>query len=219
MGEACLKFNTPVTGGNVSFYNQSPDGPVYPTPTIGMVGLLQSIDDKMTMNFKQEGDAIYLIGQSQNDINSSEYLHKIIGEEFSPCPYFNLDEEYNMQTAVAGLIKEKAIASAHDVSEGGLFVTLLESAFTNNLGFDVAQKDDTIRSDAFWFGEAQSRVVVSVNAATEESLLLSLKTAAVPYTKLGSVSVGYIKMGDQNWGDISSWKNKYDNVIGAMMSK
>ena len=219
MGEACLKFNTPVTGGNVSFYNQSPDGPVYPTPTIGMVGLLQSVADKMTMNFKQEGDAIYLIGQSQIDINSSEYLHKIIGEEYSPCPYFNLDEEYNMQAAVASLIKEKAIASAHDVSEGGLFVTLLESAFTNNLGFDVAQKDDTIRSDAFWFGEAQSRVVVSVNAAIEEKMLLSLKTAAVPYTKLGTVSVGDIKIGDNNWGDISSWKNKYDNVIGVMMGK
>ena len=219
MGEACLKFNTPVTGGNVSFYNQSPDGPVYPTPTIGMVGLLQSVDDKMTMNFKQDGDAIYLIGQSQNDINSSEYLHKIIGEEYSPCPYFNLDEEYQMQAALAALIKEKVIASAHDVSEGGLFVTLLESAFTNNLGFDVAQKDDTIRSDAYWFGEAQSRVVVSVNAATEEKMLLSLKTAAVPYTKLGSVSVGDIKIGDDNWGDISSWKNKYDNVIGVMMGK
>ena len=219
MGEACLKFNTPVTGGNVSFYNQSPDGPVYPTPTIGMVGLLQSVEDKMTMNFKQHGDAIYLIGQSQNDINSSEYLHKIIGEEFSPCPYFDLDEEYNMQAAVATLIKEKSIASAHDVSEGGLFVALLESAFTNNLGFEAVQKDNTIRSDAFWFGEAQGRVVVSVNAATEEKMLLSLKTSAVPYTKLGSVTVGYIKMGDQNWGDISSWKNKYDNVIGVMMTK
>lgn len=219
MGEACLKFNTPVTGGNVSFYNQSPDGPVYPTPTIGMVGLLQSVEHKMTMNFKQEGDAIYLIGQSQNDISSSEYLHKIIGEEFSPCPYFNLEEEYNMQAAVRKLIKEKAIASAHDVSEGGLFVTLLESAFTSNLGFAVAQKDDIIRGDAFWFGEAQSRVVVSVNAATEELLLHSLKAAAVPYTKLGSVTVGYIKMGNYNWGDISSWKNKYDNVIGVMMGK
>ncbi len=219
MGEACIKFNTPVTGGNVSFYNQSPDGPVYPTPTIGMVGLLNSVDDKMTMNFKQEGDAVYLIGQSQNDISSSEYLHKIIGEEFSPCPYFDLDEEFNMQSVVALLIKEKAIASAHDVSEGGLFVTLLESAFTNNFGFAVAQQDETIRSDAFWFGESQSRVVVSVNTATEELMLNTLKSKAVPFTKLGNVSVGYIKIGDKNWGDISSWKNKYDNVIGVMMGK
>jgi phosphoribosylformylglycinamidine synthase len=79
MGEACVKFDTPVTGGNVSFYNQSPDGPVYPTPTIGMVGLLESADSKMTMDFKHHGDHIYLIGVSRNDINSSEYLHKVHG--------------------------------------------------------------------------------------------------------------------------------------------
>ena len=79
MGEACRKFDTPVTGGNVSFYNQNPDGAVYPTPTIGMVGLLENIDDKMTMDFKDEGDIIFLIGKSNDDINSSEYLHKFMG--------------------------------------------------------------------------------------------------------------------------------------------
>src|SRR6187455_803093 len=104
MGEACVKFDTPVTGGNVSFYNQSPDGPVYPTPTIGMVGLLDSVAEKMTMDFKETGDIIYLIGESRNDINSSEYLHKIVGEEFSPAPYFDLDEEFRVQQAVASLI-------------------------------------------------------------------------------------------------------------------
>ena len=88
MGEACRKFDTPVTGGNVSFYNQNPDGPVYPTPTIGMVGLLEDMNEKMTLDFKEEGDVIYLLGKSTNDINSSEYLHKICGVEFSPAPYF-----------------------------------------------------------------------------------------------------------------------------------
>src|SRR6195952_4765177 len=83
MGEACLKFDTPVTGGNVSFYNQSEDGPVYPTPTIGMVGVLESMDQKMTLGFRNAGDSIYLIGQHRNDINSSEYLHKIKGIEYS----------------------------------------------------------------------------------------------------------------------------------------
>jgi phosphoribosylformylglycinamidine synthase len=91
MGEACVKFDTPVTGGNVSFYNQSPDGPVYPTPTIGMVGLLDNPHKKMTMDFKNSGDSIYLIGKSSNDINSSEYLHKIHGVEFSPAPHFELN--------------------------------------------------------------------------------------------------------------------------------
>ncbi len=218
MGEACIKFDTPVTGGNVSFYNQSPDGPVYPTPTIGMVGLLDSVADKMTMNFKNEGDAIYLIGESRNDINSSEYLHKIIAEEFSPCPYFDLDEEYSLQQTISSLIKEKLIASAHDVSEGGLFVTLLESAFTNNLGFAVSQKDDSIRSDAYWFGEAQSRVVVSVTAAQQTTFLAALQSKNITSTKLGEVTVGYVKMGTENWGDIAKWKMLYDNAIGEMMA-
>jgi phosphoribosylformylglycinamidine synthase subunit PurL len=219
MGAACIKFDTPVTGGNVSFYNQSPDGPVYPTPTIGMVGLLETVADKMTMNFKNEGDAIYLIGESRNDINSSEYLHKIIGEEYSPCPHFDLEEEYNLQQVISSFIKEKLIASAHDVSEGGLFVTLLESAFTNNLGFAVSQKDDSIRSDAYWFGEAQSRVVVSVTAEQEEKLLTALQAANMSHTKLGIVASSIITIGTDNWGNVSEWKEKYDNAIGGVMGK
>lgn len=219
MGEACVKFNTPVTGGNVSFYNQSPDGPVYPTPTIGMVGLLDSVADKMTMNFKNVGDAIYLLGQSRNDINSSEYLHKIICEEYSPCPYFDLDEEYNLQKSLADIIRQKLVISAHDVSEGGLFVTLLESSFTNNLGFTAQQNDSSIRSDAYWFGESQSRVVVSVSADAEQLFLNELKIAALPFTKLGEVTSGDIKIDDENWGEVSSWKDKYDNVIGRIMGK
>jgi phosphoribosylformylglycinamidine synthase subunit PurL len=217
MGEACIKFDTPVTGGNVSFYNQSPDGPVYPTPTIGMVGLLDSVADKMTMNFKNEGDVIYLIGESRNDINSSEYLHKIIGEEYSPCPHFDLEEEFNLQKVLSSLIKEKNIASAHDVSEGGLFVTLLESAFTNNLGFTVSQMDESIRSDAYWFGEAQSRVVVSVTPTQEEELLTAFQTSNISYTKLGVVASSAIAIGTDNWGNVSDWKEKYDNAIGKMM--
>jgi phosphoribosylformylglycinamidine synthase subunit PurL len=219
MGEACIKFDTPVTGGNVSFYNQSPDGPVYPTPTIGMVGLLENIADKMTMNFKNKGDAIYLIGESRNDINSSEYLHKIIGEEFSPCPHFDLEEEHNLQQVISSLIKEKLIASAHDVSEGGLFVTLLESAFTNNLGFTASQKNDSIRSDAYWFGEAQSRVVVAVTAAQEEKLLTALLAANVSHTKLGVVVASSITIGTDNWGNVSEWKERYDNAIGGVMGR
>ncbi len=217
MGEACIKFDTPVTGGNVSFYNQSPDGPVYPTPTIGMVGLLDSVADKMTMNFKNEGDAIYLIGESRNDINSSEYLHKIIGEEYSPCPYFDLDEEYNLQQTIAHLIKEKLIASAHDVSEGGLFVTLMECAFASNVGFDVSQRDEQIRSDAYWFGEAQSRVVVSVNNAQKERFINTITSKKIPHSFHGDVTTGVIRISNENWGDIDKWKTMYDDAIGELM--
>src|SRR5204863_2874814 len=92
MGEACRNFDTPVTGGNVSFYNQNPDGPVYPTPTIGMVGIVENINEKMTLDFKEEGDLLYVLGTSTNDICSSQYLSKIAAVEYSPAPYFELEE-------------------------------------------------------------------------------------------------------------------------------
>lgn len=216
MGEACKKFDTPVTGGNVSFYNQSPDGPVYPTPTIGMVGLLENINDKMTLDFKEEGDIIFLIGKSSADINSSEYLHKICGVEYSPAPKFDLDEEYAMQQKVAELIKKKVIASAHDVSEGGLFVTLIESAFNNNLGFDVVANDYKLRKDAMWFGEAQSRVVVSVNPLNLE--VFKKVMGNHPYEELGFVTNGEIEVDGMYWGNIDEWQEKYDTAIETYMN-
>lgn len=219
MGEACLKFDTPVTGGNVSFYNQNPDGAVYPTPTIGMVGLLDSDQDKMTLGFKAEGDSIYLIGASINDISSSEYLHKICETEFSPAPHFDLNVEFTMQQQVLSLIKAGLVVSAHDISEGGLFVTLLESAFVDSLGFDVEQTNLSIRSDAFWFGEAQSRVVVSVNSAKHELFEQAMISSSVPYTKLGSVNGDGININGENWGSLASWSKNYDEVIEKYMNK
>src|SRR6185437_16493886 len=128
---------TPVTGGNVSFYNQSPDGLVYPTPTIGMVGVLDKVKDKMTLDFHEAGDVLFLLGRSRADVGSSEYLHKVQGIEYSPAPDFEIDEEFRLQQKVAELIRKRCIASAHDVSEGGLFITLAESAFPRGLGFDA----------------------------------------------------------------------------------
>ena len=211
MTEACNKFNTPVTGGNVSFYNQSPSGPVYPTPTIGMVGLLENVENKMTLGFKNEGDIIYLLGKVQNDVGCSEYLHKICGVEFSPAPYFNLDEEFRLHEAVSSLISKKIIQSCHDISEGGLFVTLAESAFTGLLGFNAEQKSAQIRKDAFWFGEAQGRVVVTVKP-NEVDVFEKLLT--IPYEKLGEVTSVYLKINGENWGNINEWSEKYDNAIG-----
>lgn len=218
MGEACLKFDTPVTGGNVSFYNQSPDGPVYPTPTIGMVGLLNNVSEKMTLDFKAAGDAIYLIGKSRNCVGSSEYVHKIIGEEFTPAPYFNLDEEYETQQLVAHLIRNKMIVSAHDVSEGGLIITLLESGFNRELGFTVLSKDIDIRKDAYWFGEAQGRIVVTVTPDAKVALDDYLTTSKISFTELGKVEVNEIVVDNENWGRITDWKVKYDNAIGNIIN-
>ncbi|UEG48604.1 phosphoribosylformylglycinamidine synthase subunit PurL [Ferruginibacter lapsinanis] len=218
MGEACVKFDTPVTGGNVSFYNQSPDGPVYPTPTIGMVGLIDSIGDAMTMDFKKEGDLIFMIGQNRNDIHSSEYLHKIHGIEFSPAPYFDLNEEFTLQQSVSELIKNKVVESAHDISEGGLFITLVESGFNRDLGFELSTVEASLRADAYLFGEAQSRVIVSVSSDKLTAFTEIIKKQAIRFTQLGKVTSGEIKVGAENWGSISEWKEKYDNAIGNLLA-
>jgi len=218
MGEACRRFNTPVTGGNVSFYNQNPDGAVYPTPTIGMVGVLDDPEEKMTLDFKQTGDVIYLIGASRNDINSSEYVHKLNDIEYSPAPYFHLEEEVELQETIKQLIKKKLLQSVHDISEGGLITALLECGFHRELGFDVQQSATNIRKDAYWFGEAQSRAVVSCTLKNAEEVLSQLKELNVPYEYLGIVTDSSIDMEGEYWGHIYEWKELYDTAIERMLA-
>jgi len=215
MGEACLKFDTPVTGGNVSFYNQHPEGAVYPTPTIGMVGLLDRVQDKMTLYFKQAGDIIVLAGESRNDIHSSAYLHAVHGVEYSPAPHFELEEEYSLQEKISRLIRDKLIESAHDVAEGGLFVTLAECGFHRELGFRVSSGRQGIRPDAYWFGESQSRVVLSVK---KENLAAVKKLFGdFPYEELGEVSASGFFINGEDWGSVRNWKNRYDTAIEREM--
>jgi len=218
MGEACHKFGTPVTGGNVSFYNQSPDGPVYPTPTIGMLGVLDDMSTRTTLNFKNEGDLIYIVGRSYNDIGSSEYVHKLLNIEYSPAPHFHIEEEYQLQQAISKAIKAGLVESAHDVSEGGLFTTLLESAMVNKIGFDV-KTNSHFRKDAYLFGEAQSRVVVSINPANKEKFeallhgLVDASDHSVRYEQIGTVKGANIVVDGENWGATASWKEKYDTAL------
>ncbi|MFD1820454.1 phosphoribosylformylglycinamidine synthase subunit II [Pseudarcicella hirudinis] len=188
MKKSCETFGTPVTGGNVSFYNQSSDeGPVFPTPTIGMLGILDNPENRMTLDFKAAGDLIYLVGASKNDVNSSEYLYSYRGIKASGHPAFDLAEEKSLQDAVSKLISSKLIASAHDVSDGGLFITLAESAMPGQFGFAI-NTDAAFRKDAFLFGEAQSRVLVSVKADKLAEFEKALQTDGVRYSALGTVT-------------------------------
>ncbi|MBA2498444.1 MAG: phosphoribosylformylglycinamidine synthase subunit PurL [Chitinophagaceae bacterium] len=216
MGEACVKFNTPVTGGNVSFYNQNPDGPVYPTPTIGMVGLLEDLNQRMTLGFKNEEDVIYVLGEINEDLGSSEYLYSILHVKHSPAPRFNLDAEFSLQQKLISMIRDRKVLSAHDTSEGGLFVALCESGFVEGLGFDIKTADH-IRKDAFLFGEAPSRVVISVEAGnTVEFEKLS---GNIPFTRLGVVTSGDIIIDGESWGDVNEWKDRYDTAIERFLDK
>jgi len=219
MGEACTKFETPVTGGNVSFYNQSSDeGPVFPTPTIGMLGVLDDLSTITTSDFKQPGDLIYLVGESVNDIASSQYLASFHKISASPAPYFDLDKEYDLHQVIKQLIKSQLIQSAHDVSDGGLFITLVESSLPNGFGFDITS-DNSIRKDAFLFGEAQGRVVVSVSSENQERFIELLATSEVEFSLLGEVSDGYLTIDEESFGHITDAKLVYDNVLHAILGE
>jgi phosphoribosylformylglycinamidine synthase subunit PurL len=223
MGDACRRFNTPVTGGNVSFYNQmQQDGktiPVHPTPTIGMLGVLDDYTNQMTLDFKNAGDTIYMLGEHRNDIASSEYLMRVRGVKNSPAPHFDLEEEVAVQDVVKNLIKNKLIQSAHDLSEGGLFVALMESAMPQNLGFSVEKTGNTegVRPDAYWFGEAQSRIIISVKQTQVAEFEVFMKAKGA-FSKLGTVTSGDLSINTEGWGAITSWKGVYDNTIGKIMA-
>lgn len=214
MKAACEKFGTPVTGGNVSFYNQSTeDGKaVFPTPTIGMVGVVEDKKFITPMSFRNEGDTIFMLGQPIVDIGSSQYLAKFHGKQLTPCPYFNLDEEWRLHEAVKESIRSGIIVSAHDVSEGGLFISLVESAFEKGFGFDIETLHDE-RVDAFLYGEAQGRVVVTVSPGNEQSLEKICAKHHVHLLRLGMVATNEIEINNEDFGHIQEYKELYDNAL------
>ncbi|WP_040005738.1 phosphoribosylformylglycinamidine synthase subunit PurL [Fibrisoma limi] len=217
MGEACRRFSTPVTGGNVSFYNQSSDdGPVFPTPTIGMLGLMEDPSHQMTLNFKAEGDWIYLVGPPTDDIASSEYLYSYRKVKASPAPLFDFETEWRVQEAIKTLIRNGWIKSAHDVSDGGLFVALAESAMAGNKGFQI-DTVDRYRTDAFLFGESQSRVVITVSPDKLHEVEGYFNEGQT-FVRLGQVTATDFVINDQTILTSAEARDLYDNSLGRIMA-
>ncbi|MDC0202030.1 phosphoribosylformylglycinamidine synthase subunit PurL, partial [Flavobacteriales bacterium] len=220
MKKSCEKFNTPVTGGNVSFYNQSAvegtEVPVFPTPTIGMLGIIEDKSHITSLGFKGKSDLIYMLGKCENDISSSEYLSSYHGLKESPAPNFDLDVEEELQNILTKLIRAGVIESAHDVADGGTFITLLESSMVNNLGFDITTCAE-IREDAFLFGESPSRVIVSVREVKEDRFLDILKKSDLHFALLGHVSKGEIRIDDISFGDVSEYKEIYNTALAEKL--
>ncbi len=217
MGDACRALSTPVTGGNVSFYNQTSKGkevpvPVFPTPTIGMLGILDDKNKSMGMSFRAAGDLIYLIGESVEDISSSEYLVKWHKIRKSPAPYFDQSKEIAVHESVLNLISNDLILSAHDVSDGGLFVNLIESSLLNSLGFSIGT-EELIRRDAFLFGESQGRIVVSIDALRQEEFVEFMALSDVPFSMLGMVIEEEVVIDEESWGSTNSFIHEYENGL------
>lgn len=189
MGEACRVLETPVTGGNVSFYNEDPERAVFPTPTIGMVGLVEHVDHITTQWFKDEGDVIFLIGRNTEELGGSEYLHVVHNQTRGPIPQLDLQVEKRLQAVVLDVIQSGKIKSAHDISDGGLAIALAECCITNRdsqIGARVTISD-AVRPDCLLFAESQSRVLVTCSPNDAGWLQDWLDTKQIPVARIGVV--------------------------------
>jgi len=187
MSEACRAFNTPVTGGNVSFYNETNGEAIFPTPTVGMVGLLEDVSRHCTQDFKRPGDQIVLCGTTFNELGGSEYLQVLHGQTRGNPPALDLAAEKALQQMVVAAIREGLVASAHDLSEGGLAVALAECCIGGDTGCSVALSSGGLRTDALLFGESQGRVIVSTRPEKQEPLLALAAEFGVPARLVGTV--------------------------------
>jgi len=220
MGEACRHFETPVTGGNVSFYNESPETAVYPTPTIGMVGLVEDLKHITTSFFKDEGDLIYLFGEDKEELGGSEYLKVIHNKVAGESPTINLNEEKKLQDTLLNLIRKGLIKSAHDISEGGIVSAIAECCIINQekqIGCEVEIPVKS-RKDFSLFSESQSRIIISISQTKNLELEHELKLSNISFINLGIVGGNNLKL--KNLFDVSIKKlsDIYYNTIPEIMS-
>jgi phosphoribosylformylglycinamidine synthase len=220
IGEACLALETPVTGGNVSFYNESAQASVFPTPVIGMLGVVENESHVTTSFFKQAGDAVYLLGTNRGDIGGSEFLVQEYGLTVGDAPYFDLAFEVKLQECTLELIQKGYVHSAHDVSDGGLIIALIESAAAGNqrFGFDVNLPLNGIPLYKILFGEEQSRIIISADASHEEKIRSICTKYTVPLTNIGVVTANETaNINGEIIIDVKNASNVYFNTLQQMV--
>ncbi|RNB78693.1 phosphoribosylformylglycinamidine synthase subunit PurL [Brevibacillus nitrificans] len=185
MSEACVALDSPVIGGNVSFYNERSGDAIYPTPTVGMVGLITDVDHITTQNFKHEGDAIILLGETFAELGGSEYQKLATGAISGRPPQIDLAKEAAVQKATLAAIRQGLVKSAHDLSEGGLGVALAESCFGEGFGARVSLESE-LRPDVLLFSESQSRILLSTSEEKAQALLALAAQHGVPAAQIGT---------------------------------
>lgn len=220
MGEACRVLETPVTGGNVSFYNEDPSGAIYPTPVIGMIGLVERLSYATTECFKNRGDVIALLGPLPGDpgIGGSEYLSHIHGIVAGDAPKLNLVTEKSVQEACLEAIESGIVNSAHDISDGGMAVALAECCLQSDgmLGASVRFGNFRVRTDFLLFGESQSRIILSISSMNVGRLQDIASAHSVPVNFIGEVEGDRLKIDD--WVDlgVSEMRDCYKSTLGKI---
>lgn len=221
MSDACRAFETPVTGGNVSFYNENPKGAIFPTPTVGIVGLLENIDNRIPSFFQKEGDLIFLMGETFDELGGSLYLLVEHGLIQGLTPRLDLKKEKALHSFILESSAKQILASCHDLSDGGLAVALAESCFGNNLGAFIDHLDlipGSVREDSLYFGESQSRVIVSCDPDRKEEVILMAQKHHVPFVQIGKVFGSKLAMDDKIEAPISELKKIFDFAIPKRMA-
>ncbi|MFC1809652.1 AIR synthase related protein [Candidatus Omnitrophota bacterium] len=215
---AALKFMTPVTGGNVSLYNENPQGAIYPTPTIAMVGVMDDCLKSIQSFFKSEGDSVYLLGDTLNELGASHYLMVEHGLKMGIPPQLDLDKEFQLHEFLILCANEKLVESFHDISEGGFAVALAECCFAKNLGIKVNGVKDycsarNIRLDAFLFGETQSRVIASVSRSKVKQFETRAKELKVPFMQIGTVGGNVVSIDKVIKIKVKELKTLFEGVL------
>lgn len=187
MAEACRVLSTPVIGGNVSLYNENAKGAIYPTPVVGMVGLVHDVDHITTQGFKNEGDVILVLGDTLAELGGSEFQAVVHGVTEGRPPQIDLDTEKRLLEAVLGAIQQGLVQSAHDLAEGGLAVALAESCISGNVGAKV-QLETSLRPDVALFSETQSRILLSASSSQAAELEQFIASRGVPVANIGVVT-------------------------------
>ena len=199
IADACRFFNIPVVSGNVSFYNESPKGAIYPTPTIGMIGVVNDARRTCTQYFKEEVDIIILLGTCKEELGASEYLKEVHGQVRGDAPDLNLSTERAVQYTALEAIRKGLVNSAHDCSEGGLAVALAECCISNKesmIGAVIDNLNFTGRKDAILFGETQSRILISCRKESVKKIKDIAKKFGAPFQTIGKVGGNKFKILD-----------------------
>jgi len=220
MADACRELGTPVTGGNVSLYNETKGEAVFPTPVVGMVGLLEDISQVTTLGWKEAGDIIIMLGQTKDELGGSAYLSHIHGLEAGRPPEINLQLEKLVQTTTLQLIEEGLVRSAHDCAEGGLAVALAECCLAGNLGAEISLTD-SMRASSLLFSESQSRIIISTPKDKLDVVLKRLNENQVPYKVLGNVGGDELSITGSGWKvrlSLESMEEKYRRAIPCIMN-
>ncbi|MBI4397779.1 MAG: phosphoribosylformylglycinamidine synthase subunit PurL [Candidatus Omnitrophica bacterium] len=225
ISDACRAFGIPVTGGNVSFYNENPGGAIYPTPTIGVVGVLDDISRAVPMSFQQNQDIIYLVGETFSELGGSQYLLEMHGMRAGIPPRLDLKKEMSLHQAMLKANKEKLMRSVHDLSDGGLAVALAECCMSEpgkNTGAQITSLgkmgEQNVRTDAALFGESQSRAVMSVAPENTAKFEEVLKQFSVPFQKIGVVGGERLKIADFVDLSLEKVEQAYRNAIPKRMA-